>query len=99
MKTAVVSMPLRDWLFKKPEWLDHQTVIGLTFAVKTFAASLLALYIAFWAGLADPKRAFLTVYILSQPDNGLVLAQGFYRILCTVAGLLVIGALVFVLSP
>jgi hypothetical protein len=42
MKAAVPSMPLRDWLFKKPDWLDHQTAVGLTFAVKTFAAALLA---------------------------------------------------------
>ena len=46
MKAAVGSVPLRDWLPKKPAWLDHQTAVGLTFAVKTFAASLLALYIA-----------------------------------------------------
>ena len=69
MKTAVVSASLRDWLPKKPEWLDHQTTVGLTFALKTFAASLLALYIAFWAGLDDPRWAFLTVYIVSQPDR------------------------------
>jgi hypothetical protein len=43
MKTAVVSMPLRGWLLKKPAWLDHQTEVGLIFVVKTFAASLLAL--------------------------------------------------------
>ena len=64
MKAAVVSVPRRGWLLKKPEWLDHQTAVGLTFAVKTFAASLLALYIAFWAGLDDPRWAFLTVYIV-----------------------------------
>ena len=46
MKAAVASVPLRDWLLKKPAWLDHETVVGLDFAVKTFAASLLALYIA-----------------------------------------------------
>src|SRR5262249_12944315 len=40
MKAAVVSVPLRDGLLKKPDWLDHQTAVGLTFAVKTFAASL-----------------------------------------------------------
>jgi uncharacterized membrane protein YccC len=91
-------VPLRSWLLKKPEWLDHQTAIGLTFAVKTFAASLLALYIAFWAGLDDPRWAFLTVYIVSQPDSGLVLAKGFYRILGTIAGLLVSVALVFGLA-
>ncbi len=45
MKAAVAGAPLPDSLLKKPEWLDHQTAVALTFAVKTFAASLLALYI------------------------------------------------------
>jgi hypothetical protein len=58
MKAAVVSVPLRNRLFKKPERLDHQTAVALIFAVKTFAASLLALYIAFWAGLDDPTGRF-----------------------------------------
>jgi uncharacterized membrane protein YccC len=98
MTTAVASAPWRGWLPKKPGWFDHQTAVALTFAIKTFAASLLALYIAFWAGLDDPRWAFLTVYIVSQPDSGLVLAKGFYRILGTVAGLLVAIALVFGLA-
>ena len=98
MKATVVSLPLRNWLLKRPDWLDHQTAIGLTFAVKTFAASLLALYIAFWAGLDDPRWSFLTVFVVSQPDSGLVLAKSFYRILGTIAGVLVTIALVFGLA-
>src|SRR5258707_7222177 len=98
MKAAFESMPLRGWFRKKPDWLDHQTTIGLTFAVKTLAASLLSLYIAFWAGLDDPRWAFLTVFVVSQPDSGLVLAKGFYRILGTIAGMLVAVALVFGLA-
>src|SRR5215468_9902732 len=98
MKAAVESVRLRDWLPKKPAWLDHETVAALGFAVKTFAASLLALYIAFWAGLDDPRWSFLTVYIVSQPDSGLVLAKSFYRILGTIAGVLVVIALVFGLA-
>jgi uncharacterized membrane protein YccC len=98
MTAAVPSVPLRDRLFKKPAWLDHQTAVGLTFAVKTFAASLLALYIAFWAGLDDPRWSFLTVYVVSQPDSGLVLAKSFYRILGTIAGVLVSIALIFGLA-
>jgi uncharacterized membrane protein YccC len=98
MRAAVTSLPWRGWLPKKPGWFDHQTAVALTFAVKTFAASLLALYIAFWAGLDDPRWAFLTVYVVSQPDSGLVLAKGFYRILGTIAGLLVAIALVFGLA-
>jgi uncharacterized membrane protein YccC len=98
MKAAFASMPLRGWFLKKPDWLDHQTTIGLTFAVKTFVASLLALYIAFWAGLDDPRWSFLTVFVVSQPDSGLVLAKSFYRILGTIVGLLVAIALVFGLA-
>src|SRR6266404_92081 len=98
MKAAFESMPLHGWFLKKPDWLDHQTAIGLTFAVKTFVASLLALYIAFWAGLDDPRWSFLTVFVVSQPDSGLVLAKSFYRILGTIAGVLVTIALVFGLA-
>ena len=39
MKAAVASVPLRNWLLKKPDWLDHQTAVGLTFAVKTLSSS------------------------------------------------------------
>jgi uncharacterized membrane protein YccC len=98
MKAAVASLPSRAWLLTKPDWLDHQTAVGLTFAAKTFAASLLALYIAFWAGLDDPRWSFLTVFVVSQPDSGLVLAKSFYRILGTIAGVLVTIALVFGLA-
>jgi uncharacterized membrane protein YccC len=98
MKAAVAGARLPDSLLKKPEWLDRQTAVALTFAVKTFAASLLALYIAFWAGLEDPRWAFLTVFVVSQPDSGLVLAKSFYRILGTIAGVLVTIALVFGLA-
>src|ERR1700720_1460044 len=67
----------------------------LIFAAKTFVAGLLALYVAFWLGLDEPRWALLTVYIVSQPESGLVLAKGFYRALGTAAGLLVTTLLVF----
>ena len=69
--------------------------IAATFAIKTFVAGLLALYVAFWLGLDEPRWALLTVYIVSQPESGLVLAKGFYRALGTAAGLLVSTLLVF----
>jgi hypothetical protein len=84
MKADARSVSLRDWLLKRPDWLDHDMVLGLVFALKTFGASLLALYVAFWAGLETPRWAFLTVYVVSQPDSGLVLAKSFYRILGTI---------------
>ena len=98
MKAVHSSVPVLDWLLKKPDWLDHQTVVALVFALKTYAASMLALFIAFWAGLDDPRWAFLTVFIVSQPDSGLVLAKSFFRILGTIGGLLLTVALVFALA-
>src|SRR3954470_20063643 len=98
MESAAASVALRNWLLKRPDWLDHRTAVALTFAVKTFAASLLALYIAFWAGLDDPRWSFLTVFVVSQPDSGLVLAKSFYRILGTIGGILVATAMVFGLA-
>src|SRR5712692_11071369 len=69
--------------------------IALTFALKTYVAGLLALYLAFWLGLDEPRWALLTVYIVSQPESGLVLAKSFYRGLGTAAGILVSTLLVF----
>jgi uncharacterized membrane protein YccC len=98
MRAAVVSTQWCGWLLKKGELLHHRTTVASIFAFKTFGASLLALYIAFWAGLDDPRWAFLTVFVVSQPDSGLVLAKSFYRILGTIAGVLVTVALIFGLA-
>ncbi|MGO9360996.1 MAG: FUSC family protein [Xanthobacteraceae bacterium] len=74
---------------------DAPVLAALVFSVKTFAAAMLALYISFWLGLDEPYWALLTVFIVAQPDSGLVLAKGFYRLLGTAAGILVSTALVF----
>src|ERR1700731_106911 len=78
--------------------LNGQVPAALIFSLKTFGAALLALYLAFWLGLDQPKWALMTVFIVSQPDSGLVLAKGFFRLLGTIAGTLVSIALVFALS-
>ena len=95
MNAVLSTAPLRNWLLKRPDWLERETVVGLVFSFKTFAASLLALFIAFWAALDDPRWAVLTVFVVSQPDSGLVVAKSFYRMIGTVAGVLVSIALVF----
>src|SRR6266446_9124648 len=98
MKAVVSELPADSLLRKQPGWLEHEAVVGVIFSLKTYAASLLSLYIAFWAGLDHPRWAFLTVFVVSHPDIGLVLANGFYRILGTIAGVLVSIALVFGLA-
>ena len=49
-------------------------------------AGLLALLVAFTFNLDQPKWALLTVFIVAQPQSGLVLAKSFYRIIGTVVG-------------
>lgn len=95
MRAVVSELPADSLPRKQPGWLEHEAVVGVIFSLKTYAASLLALFIAFWAALDDPRWAVLTVFVVSQPDSGLVVAKSFYRMLGTVAGVLVSIALVF----
>ena len=56
------------------------------YAVKTFAAAMLALYIALAAGLDRPYWAMATVYIVSQPLIGSLRSKAMYRLIGTVIG-------------
>jgi uncharacterized membrane protein YccC len=98
ISTPVPGMPARSARVAPIRWADNSVVVVVVFAFKAFLAGLLALFIAFWLGLDEPRWALLTVFIVAQPDSGLVLAKGFYRILGTIAGVLVSIALVFGLS-
>jgi uncharacterized membrane protein YccC len=59
---------------------------AVIFAAKTTASGLIALLVAFTFNLDQPYWALLTVFIVSQPQSGLVLAKSFYRIIGTVIG-------------
>jgi uncharacterized membrane protein YccC len=74
---------------------ESDRVVAVLFAFKTFVASLLALFIAFWLGLEEPRWALLTVFVVSQRDSGLVVAKSFYRALGTIAGVFFSILLVF----
>lgn len=62
-------------------------VVG--FAIRTTAASLVALYIAFLLDLDEPKWAAMTVWIVAQSSRGMSLSKSQYRLLGTVTGALV----------
>ncbi|KAI3590261.1 Transport-related membrane protein [Cupriavidus sp. U2] len=66
---------------------------GWIFAIRTTAASLIALYIAFLMNLDDPKWAAMTVWIVAQPHRGMTLSKSQYRIVGTVIGAVVAVAL------
>jgi uncharacterized membrane protein YccC len=56
------------------------------FSAKSFAAAMLAIYIAFRLDLSQPMWAVTTVYVVSQPLAGMVLSKSMYRILGTAIG-------------
>ena len=62
------------------------TLDELVFSLKSFAASMLALYIAFGMGLPRPFWAMLTTYVVSSPLSGTVRSKAVYRVAGTVAG-------------
>lgn len=67
----MIALPsARDWLF----------------AVKTFAAAILALYLAMWFDLARPYWALTTVFITSQVLAGATRSKALYRVLGTLLG-------------
>jgi uncharacterized membrane protein YccC len=67
---------------------------SIAFAVRTTAASLIALYIAFRMNLDDPKWAATTVWIVAQANRGMSLSKSQYRILGTTVGAVVALALI-----
>jgi uncharacterized membrane protein YccC len=58
----------------------------LTFALRTTAASLIALYIAFQMNMDDPAWAPATVWIVAQANRGMGISKSQYRILGTAVG-------------
>ena len=66
-----VSLPPRaDWIF----------------ALRTTLVGIVALLVAYFLGLEQPQWAMMTVFIVSQPVAGMVLAKGFFRLAGTLIG-------------
>lgn len=74
---------------------------NLGFAVRTTAASFIALYLALLIGLDDPKWAPMTVWIVAQGNRGMSLSKGKWRFVGTVIGAGIGAALIplFVRAP
>jgi len=58
----------------------------LTFSVKSFVGSMLALYIAFGMGLPRPFWAMTTAYVVSGPLTGAVRSKAVFRLVGTAIG-------------
>jgi uncharacterized membrane protein YccC len=56
------------------------------FSIKSFVASMLALYLAMRIGLPRPFWAMLTAYVVAQPLTGSVRSKAAYRVAGTILG-------------
>lgn len=74
---------------------------ALLFSAKSFAAAMLAYYIALRAGVPKPSWAIVTVYIVSQNSAGASLSRGVYRFAGTIVGAVATVAIIprFVNDP
>ena len=61
-------------------------VSAWAFALRTWAAMMLGLYVAFWLQLENAYFAAVTVGILSLPTRGQAYQKALYRLLLTVVG-------------
>lgn len=68
--------------------VSPQTGAAFGFALRTWLASMLALYIAFALQLDAPYWAWITVWIVAQPTPGMLLSKSLFRAIGTVAGAL-----------
>ncbi len=83
-----VKNTFEEWLVK-----DAPTLI---YMAKATIAALLAMFVSMTLTLADPRTAMFTTFIVMQPQSGLVFSKSYYRVLGTIAGVimsvLMIGA-------
>ena len=64
-------------------WAEHA---ALVFALRTFAAAMLAFSIALWLGMPRPYWAMTSVYITSNQLTGATWSKAVYRMLGTLIG-------------
>ncbi|SAK65151.1 fusaric acid resistance protein [Caballeronia fortuita] len=83
--SLIGRQPLKDAL------LDWARTDGLAwvYIFKAVLAALLSLWIAMRLDMAQPRTAMTTVFVVMQPQSGMVLAKSFYRFCGTMVGLVV----------
>jgi uncharacterized membrane protein YccC len=80
----------QDWRRTEfPNWI---------YVFKMVFAGLLALGIGYGLDLESPRSALITVFIVMQPQSGMILAKSFYRVVGTLIGSAAIVVLVGLFS-
>src|ERR1700753_3998563 len=77
--------PLTDWL--------RDASPSLLFGLRLWASTCLALFVAFWLELDNPSWAGTSAAIVCQPQLGASLRKGWFRMIGTVVGAILIVVL------
>lgn len=92
-----MSVPMQA-LFNYFKVVIHPGQATLFFALRTIAAGLLTLYLAFLFDLDQPKWSIMAVVIVSQPLAGMALARSFGQVIGTTLGA-VVAVLIMAIFP
>jgi len=90
------SPQLRSHAIFRVRWLNERLCAAgspLLFGVRVWASVCLALYVAFWLQLDNPSWAGTSAAIVCQPQLGASLRKGWFRMIGTPVGALVIVVL------
>lgn len=74
-------------------WLTTDAPV-LIYMAKATLAALLAMVVSMTLTLPDPRTAIFTSFIVMQPQSGLVFSKSYYRVLGTLAGVIVSVAMI-----
>jgi len=69
----------------RPTW-PRFSAAEMSFSAKSFAAAMLAGYVAQWAGLPRPFWSLLTAYVVASPFAGMVRSKAVFRFAGTFVG-------------
>ena len=83
--TLMMSVKSFPWQRALYEWLTIDAPI-LIYMLKATIAGLTALWISMKLNLPDPRTAIFTVFIVMQPQSGLVFSKSYYRVVGTIVG-------------
>jgi len=75
------------------DWARTDGLVWI-YVFKAILAALIALGVAMKIDLPQPRTAMTTVFIVMQPQSGMVFAKSFYRLCGTLVGLVVMLALI-----
>lgn len=78
-------------------WAETEGLAWI-YIFKAVLAALLTLWIAMRLDMPQPRTAMTTVFVVMQPQSGMVLAKSFYRFCGTIVGLVVMLVLISLFS-